>query len=1251
MPTRPTSALTSCAAGLGLALLLGLAGCTAARPYTAPAHRDWRSNPPALTDDHITYRVFLIGDAGSPPRDGYPDPLPLLGTKLDAAGERGAVVFLGDNIYCCGLPDSTHPDRSTAELRLRRQLDAVRDFPGRVVFIPGNHDWNNSARGGRAALAREEAYIESYLDRGNTFLPDDGFPGPAVVELTPAITLVALDTEWWLTRHERATGDAGDFEVEEEGDVLLELDEVLRDHDDEHVLVVGHHPIYSNAQHAGRYAFKTHLFPLTELWDRAYLPLPFVGSLYPLFVRLYGSRQDLAHPVYRAMRTGLERAFGEHESLIYAAGHEHSLQYFEGPRHRYIVSGAGARPEHVARGGGAAFTHMNTGFTALNYYDDGSVWLEVWEPDGAEGELVFRAEVEGPSREAVDPEVPAQASDAYPDYTDSTRTLAANPGYVRGGVYEFLLGRHNRDIWALPVTVPYLDLGREAGGLTPVKRGGGMQTFSLRLRGADGREYGLRSIDKDPSVSLPQALRNTVARDLVQDQIASIHPYGAFAIPPLARAAGIYHSEPRLVYVPDDPRLGVYRETFGGQLMMFELRPDEDMSDFPNVGRSEDVVSAQKMYAEIEEDNDNRIDVEAFVRARLFDILLSDWDRHKNQWRWAEFDDTDGKGKLYRPVPKDRDWAFNRFDGVLPSLARIGFDPKFQQFADDFGNLKGLTMNGMPQDRRLTGPASRAVWLAQAESLQAALTDDVIEQGIDALPASVVAFHGARLKATLKARRDRLPAAAEAYYLMGARRVDLFGSNKHERFEVHRLDDERTEVVVYSITRKGETRSEMYRRTFLRSETREVVLYGLDGDDRFVFSGDVRHGIAVRAVGGEGEDTFDDRSTVRAGGVKAVYYDTRASNTVAHAGRSTRIVRSDDPAVNAYDPLGFQYNVRLPQLFFGYNDDDGVYVGGGVRIVLNGFRKEPFAASHRLVANAAALTGAYNVLYDGLFVDALGRTDVALQAGIRSPRNIRNYFGLGNETQNTVADAEYYQARLAQATLAPALIFGEPGAQLAVGGHVRFTEVSDASGGIIAQLGISPESFDDQVYAGASATLTIDQTDRPANPSQGMRWISDARFNAGILHADAVYSRLASEWSLYLSPSLSPQVTLASRVGAAHLFGDFPFFEANTIGGRSTVRGWRSNRFAGRTSAYANTELRAKLADFSTYIAIGHLGALGFFDVGRVWTEADPSAGRVWHPGYGGGLWLDMFDAFVLTGTYGFSAEKRVLTVSFGFLY
>ena len=1233
-----------------LLLAVGIAACTSTNPYVAPRYSDWpATEPPAAS--LLDYRVFLIGDVGD--INGSSDVLRTLKNQLDLAGEDAAVVFLGDNIYCCGLPDSASAKRAGAENNIRVQMDAAADFQGRIVFLPGNHDWNHSRPGGLEAVMRQEAFVEDYLDRGNTFRPDQGFPGPDVIKLTDRVRLVVIDTQWWLSREARALGEYQDrFDIEEEGDFLLALNEVITDHDDEDLLVVAHHPLFSNSKHGGRYPLKAHLFPLTELFDKAYIPFPVVGSLLPLYVRYIGGRQDIAHPRYRAMKAGLLRAFSDHESIIYASGHDHSLQYFEG-EHTFIVSGAGSRPHHVAPGGKASFAYGKAGFSTLQYYKNGEIWIEMWAPDASapEGRMLFRNQIKGPARDAVDPEVPEIAASAYPDYSDSTFVMAANKNYQRGPAYEFFLGKHNRDIWATEVEVPYLDMGRAAGGLVPVKRGGGMQTFSLRLEGADGHEYVLRSIDKDPSVSIPEAFRETVAREIVQDQIASINPYGAFIIPKLAAAAGVFHTRPQLVYVPDDPRLGVYREQFGRQLMMFEIRPNNDMSDKPEFGNTEDIVSAAKFYEEITSDNDHRVDEAAFVRARLFDMLLSDWDRHRLQWRWATFEPDDKKGKIYRPIPRDRDWAFNRFDGVMPKLTRLGFDPKFQDFTADYGNIRGLTKNGNSQDRRLTAWSSLETWIEIAQDLQHRLTDDIIQEAVKDWPESVHLAKGDETVSTLKIRRDRLIDAAEAYYRILAKDVDLVGSNKHERFEVHRLNDQETEVVLFKTNKKGEITKELARRTFFRDETREIRLYGLHGNDQFEISGRVNSGIRIRAIGGTGDDTFVDASEVVQSGRKAYFYDTY-DGTTHETGPNSVVRQSTDPAINTYNQVGYLHDVVLPQVFFGRNQDDGLFIGGGLKFVKHGFRARPYASQQRILGNVSALTRAVNLVYDGVFTDAIGTLDVLIEADYRTPNTIRNYFGLGNETENTVEDAEFYRARISTGTFAPAILFQyEEALALSVGAKARYIDIRTNTDSFLGQEGISNRSFRDQVLLGFTGKFVLNATDHPANPRQGVLWENDAEVNIGVTNAEDLYTKLSSSISFYASPSVHPQVTFATRVGVAHNIGDFPFYGANTLGGQRTLRGWRSNRFAGRTSFYTNAELRAKLLNFNSYLAIGDFGMLAFFDNGRVWTEADATPGRVWHQGYGGGLWVSLFDAFVINGTYGISEEDGVFTLDLGFLF
>lgn len=242
-------------------------------------------------------------------------------------------------------------------------------------------------------------------------------------------------------------------------------------------------------------------------------------------------------------------------------------------------------------------------------------------------------------------------------------TVIAGEEYAAGGLKKIFLGKHYRQEWTTPVRVRVLNLDT-LGGMTPTEQGGGRQTKTLRLKDARGKEYVLRTIDKDYGGALPEITHGTFVERLAKDQVSTAHPYAAVTIPLLAEAAGIYHTNPQIVLVPDDPRLGSFKQTFANALCLFEERPDDDQSDAPHFGFSKEVVSTAKMLEKIREKASHRVDQTAFVRARLFDIFIGDWSRHEDQWRWATFNQNGIT--LYRPIPRDRDQVYTLFDGIIP---------------------------------------------------------------------------------------------------------------------------------------------------------------------------------------------------------------------------------------------------------------------------------------------------------------------------------------------------------------------------------------------------------------------------------------------------------------------------------------------------------------------------------------------------------------------------------------------------------
>src|SRR5690606_1324891 len=142
----------------------------------------------------------------------------------------------------------------------------------------------------------------------------------------------------------------------------------------------------------------------------------------------------------------------------------------------------------------------------------------------------------------------------------------------------------------------------------------------------------------------------------------------ALTIPKLSKAVNVLHTEPIIRYIPFSPILGTYMDEIGGIMALVEIRPDEDLSEFENFGYSKNVVGSRKMLEQINEDNDDEVDPYSYLRARFLDMLVGDWDRHEDQWRWAEYDKED-KGELMKAVPRDRDQVYTKFDGLIPAIA------------------------------------------------------------------------------------------------------------------------------------------------------------------------------------------------------------------------------------------------------------------------------------------------------------------------------------------------------------------------------------------------------------------------------------------------------------------------------------------------------------------------------------------------------------------------------------------------------
>lgn len=492
-----------------------------------------------------------------------------------------------------------------------------------------------------------------------------------------------------------------------------------------------------------------------------------------------------------------------------------------------------------------------------------------------------------------------------PDYTDSTITIAAGAHYNRSRLHNFFYGKHYRDAWATPVHVRVLDIGKEKGGLTPLQLGGSRQTINLRLEDSTGTEYVLRSVDKEPASSLPERMQNSYIADIARDATSATHPYAALTLPPMAHALGIYHTRPELVFVPHDLRLGKFKEAIGGTLALLERRPTGDQTDNPHMGNAKKVKSTRSAITERLKDNDSDFDARFYLRARLFDMLLGDWSRHEDNWRWAEFEKEED-AYTYKAIPRDRDNVFYMLvDAPIPWLfMRTGFKPHFQTYRRKVRNIEMLNRSGRDLDELILAELQLEDWLEIADSVQNALTDQVIDNAFRQMPDTVYKLTAIPMAEKLKSRRDQLPTVARKYYRALSRRANVVGTDKHELFTVEVLNTNEVRVTVFKTKKDGKEQGILFERTYYSKETDRINLYGLNGNDQFIVKGSVKPKIKVFIWGGAGEDEYVVENKKSRVGKGIRINDSRYRNTF-DVGKRAKVDIDDDLRAKEFDAEGW----------------------------------------------------------------------------------------------------------------------------------------------------------------------------------------------------------------------------------------------------------------------------------------------------------------------------------------------------------
>jgi hypothetical protein len=811
--------------------------------------------------------------------------------------------------------------------------------------------------------------------------------------------------------------------------------------------------------------------------------------------------------------------------------------------------------------------------------------------------------------------------------------------YKSGWLHNFLFGKHWRDLWTTPLEVEVLDLNKYGGGLIPMQKGGGLQTKSLRFKGNDGFIWKFRSLDKDPTKVLPDELQKSLVADIIQDQISSAHPLAPMIVSPLLNAVDVLQAVPKLVFLPEDEQLGEFREEFGGLLGFIEIHPDEgDEEDVPGFDEAEKIIGTFKLMQRLEDKRDEKVDAKDFLKARLIDIFLGDWDRHTDQWRWAKY--IKNNSEYWRPIPRDRDQAFAKFDGLGPSLAEY-YVPQLVHFGYSYPNIKSITWSGRFLDRRYLTELDKTVWDSVTAFVQSRLTDSVIKHSIRSMPKNYYDKAGSEMLAKLKARRNLLNEISEDYYRLINGVVNIYGTNKDDYLEVNRLDNKQTEVKLFKRNKESglKTGEPIYQKIFDNCITKELRIYLLDGDDLTAVKGDVSSGLLLRVIGGDGKDEFIDSSIVRGcflfftpipfAETKNEFYDS-GKKSIFHTGPSSSIDQTEIPEPkDEFEKFEPQQNDRgyewLLHPLLQYDTDNGLNIGGGVTYSKYNFRAVPFEYQMVIDASYATKPNSYNFYYEGTFNSIIPPLSVEIEA-LKSRLSLTNYYGFGNETifDKESAEGDYYRLKQELIEIKPAIRydFGKNNF-FRFGISYNASEISLITPALLDKFEHPDYGLGKFKLFGAHTSFNFDHRDNAKNPMKGFYLHIGGSVYPKTLDNDETFYKSQFDVRGYLTTSALTQTTFAIRVGGGKVWGKYPFFKAEFLGGIANLRGYRRERFSGDASLFTQAEIRFYLTDWKIIIP-GKLGLLLFAEMGRVYTNINPS--KKWHPSYGAGLWASYLD-------------------------
>ncbi|AOW20652.1 metallophosphoesterase [Urechidicola croceus] len=1209
-----------------------------------PQYADKNYIPAIPESKEIAHSFYLIGDAGNAQIGESTQSLKVLKEKLKTANDNTTVLFLGDNIYPAGMPKKGHKNREFAEHQLDIQTDVVKEYAGNAFFIPGNHDWYSGLKG----LERQQDYVQKKLDSKKVFYPENGCPIEQI-KISDNIVVIAIDSEWYITNWDKNPNINDDCEIKSREKFFEELEGLIKKNANKTTIIAIHHPMFTYGPHGGEFSLDKQIFP------KGKVPLPGVGSLINILRKTSGiSPADLQNKLYKELQERVVTLSQFAEKVVFVSGHEHNLQYIVEDNTPQIVSGAGSKREAARVVNGSKFSYGGSGYAKYDVFTDGSSQVSFYDTsDGVNEKLLFVTEVLPKDNDDI--------KKRYPEEFESHKTASVytKEKTTKNKFHRSVWGERYRQDYSTLVNAPTVNIDTLFGGLKALRKGGGHQSKSLRLENPEGKEYVMRALKKSAEIYL-QAMafkdqyivgqfENTYTEDLLLDFYTGSQPYAPFTTATLSDAIDVYHTNPRLFYIPKQKSLGVFNNEFGDELYMIEERVTSGHGDQKSFGNADKIISTDDLFKKLRKNNKHQVDKTAYVRARLFDMLIGDWDRHVDQWRWAVFEENDMK--IYKPIPRDRDQTFsNMGDGPLMRLLTRIIPPLklMEGFNEDIRSVKSFNASPYSLDMVLINDTNKELWDEQAIFIQKNITDEVIDEALKFIPKEINRETVAEIKRVLIQRRNKLKNYSDEYFEIIKKYAVIKGTDRDDWFEIIRLPNGKTKVTTYNI-KKNKKDDITFEHLYDKSLTEEIWIYGLDDDDYFEVKGKGNSVIPLRIVGGQNNDTY-----VVENGRKVSIYDYKSKKNDVENAKKARVKLTDDYETNVYSYKKIKNNTNQIIPVIGYNPDDGVKFGISDTYTVYGFERNPFTSQHIISGAYYFATNGFELSYNGEFANVIGKANLGIETKYTSPNFSGNFFGYGNATPNFDEELglDYNRVKLSMLKFAPSLIWrGRTGASFKTSMIYESVEVEETEGRYVNTFYVESGEENTESFIGFETDLNFKNKDNDAFPTLGMQTGLTLGYKSNINNSNGfgyVIPSLGFDYKLVSSG----QLVFATLAKAHIMLGDdYEFYQAANIGGNNGLRGYRNERFTGSSSFVQSTDLRLNLRKVQTAVIPLNIGIYAGFDYGKVWIEDNlfynpDFHSENWNTSVGGGIFFNAAD--VLSGNLAAFNSDDGVRITFG---